>query len=65
MTKKEIKSLIGAKTYARIEVFARKAKREGLSTAEVKKALMAKFGKRIKTVNSPLIITRITGTARP
>jgi hypothetical protein len=61
MTKKEIKSLIGAAAYARIEAFARKARKAGMEPAEVKKALKAKFGKHLKTVNSELILSSITG----
>jgi hypothetical protein len=61
MTKKEIKTLIGAATYNRIEAFARKARKAGKSTADVKKALKARFGKHLKTVNSSLILSSITG----
>jgi hypothetical protein len=60
MTKKEIKTLIGAATYNQIETFARRLKREGKSPAEVKKALMAKFGNCLITVKSSLILSRIT-----
>ena len=64
MTEKEIKSLIGAALYNRMKAFARKARKEGKSVTEVKKELQAKFGKRLKTVNSALPITRITKIAR-
>ncbi len=60
MTDLEIKKLIGAATWKRMKVFASKAKTTGLSPAEVKKALKAKFGKHLKIVDSALIITRIT-----
>ena len=54
MTEKEIKSLIGAALYARMKAFARKAKTEGRSVTDVKKALKAKFGNRLKIVSSVL-----------
>lgn len=64
MTEKEIKSLIGAALYARMKAFAKEAKKKGLSPANVKKALKARFGNRLKTVNSALFITRITRITR-
>jgi len=62
MTEKEIKSLIGAALYAGMKAFAKEAKKKGMSPADVKKALKAKFGIRLKTVNSALFIQRITKT---
>jgi len=64
MTEKEIKSLYGAALVNRMKAFARKARMEGKSVAEVRKALKTEFGKRLKTVNSALPITRITKIAR-
>jgi hypothetical protein len=61
MTEKELKRLIGAATYNRMKAFALKEKKQGLAAVDVKTALRKKFGKRLKVVDSSVIINDITG----